>query len=140
MNHIESDPLPRRLELTNWLVLLLLVAAAAPFMTVKFTFGIAAGGLISIVNYHWLKRSLRHAFLGPCINPRSAVMVRYYLRFVLTGVALYILISRYLVDVIGLLIGLSVVVINIAATVIVMLAKKNRPEEAYFNHGTAANP
>jgi hypothetical protein len=131
VNRIGNDPLQRRLELTNWVVLLIFVAVSAPFMSAKFTFGVAAGGLICIVNYHWLKRSLRAVFAQLSGNPRGAVMVRYYIRFVLTAVVLFVLISRYLVDVIGLLIGLSVVVINIVATIIVMFAKKNRPEEAY---------
>lgn len=136
MNHIEKDPLQRRLEITNWLIFLFLVACSAPFTSAKFTFGIACGGLISIVNFHWLYRNLRSVLRRPSGGVRAAIMIRYYIRFVATGVVLFFVISRYLVDVIGLIIGLSVVVINIVATVIVMLSKKNRPEEVDIQNGT----
>jgi hypothetical protein len=47
---------------------------------------------------------------------------------------LYIVLSRSYVDVIGLLVGLSVVVINMIATVIVMFAKKTPAEEVCIEH------
>ena len=105
-------------------------------MSAKFTFGIACGGLISIVNFHWLYRNLRSVLRRLSGGVRAAVMVKYYIRFIATGVVLFFVISRYLVDVIGLLVGLSVVVISIAATVIVTLAIKNHTEEVGIQDGT----
>jgi hypothetical protein len=131
---IEKDPFQRKLEITNWLLLLFIVACSAFFLPAKFTLGIACGGLISIVNYHWLSRSLRKLFQNLTGSVRSAYMLRYYLRFGVTAVVLYVVLSRSLVDVIGLLIGLSLVVINIVATVIMMFAKKNPAEEVCIRH------
>jgi lipid-A-disaccharide synthase-like uncharacterized protein len=56
-------------------------------------------------------------------------MVKYYIRLAITAIVLYFLIAYDTVNVIGLLIGLSVVVINIAVTLITALAKKNSTEE-----------
>ena len=47
----------------------------------------------------------------------------------MTAVVLFFLISAHTVDMIGLIIGLSVVVINIIFTMITALAKKNFIEE-----------
>ena len=58
------------------------------------------------------------------------MMVKYYIRLDLTAVVLYFIITSGIVDVVGLLIGLSVVVINLILTTVVMiLSKKNCLEE-----------
>jgi hypothetical protein len=57
------------------------------------------------------------------------VMVKYYLRLALTAVVLFFLISTNTVNVVGLLIGLSVVVLNMVFTMLTALAKKNFSEE-----------
>ena len=55
--------------------------------------------------------------------------MRYYIRLTVLAFVLYWIISGNLVDVIGLVIGLSVVVMNIVFTTILALSKKNRIEE-----------
>lgn len=100
-------------------------------MPVEFSFGILIGGFISIVSFHWLGRDMRNLFRsasGFGIS-RSAVLFRYYIRFIVTAVVLYFIISASYLDVIGLLIGLSLVIINIVLTIITTFAKKNRLEE-----------
>jgi hypothetical protein len=57
-------------------------------------------------------------------------MFRYYIRFFVSAVIIYFIITKTTVDVIGLLIGLSVVVINIVLTLVMGLSKKNLIEEA----------
>jgi len=56
-------------------------------------------------------------------------MVKYYIRLAIMAVVLYLLIANNVVDIVGLLIGLSVVIINILVTMIIALAKKNFIEE-----------
>jgi hypothetical protein len=129
VNRIEKDPLQKRLEITNWIVLAVLVVLSAVFMPLKFTWGILFGGLICIINFHWLYRNLRNVFQQLADGAKSAIMIRYYPSFVLTAVILYLIISKQLADVICLLIGLSVVVINIAINVVLTLSKKNFVQE-----------
>jgi hypothetical protein len=52
-------------------------------------------------------------------------MWKYFLRLALTAVVLYFFIAYETVNVIGLLIGLSVVIINIFIIVIISLKKNN---------------
>jgi hypothetical protein len=129
VNRTEKDPLQKRLEITNWILLAVLVAGSLFLRSPRFSLGILLGGLISIVNFHWLYRNLLSVFTKHLNRARAALMLRYYLRLAVTAIALYWIISRNLVDVIGLVIGLSVVVLNIVLTTLLALSRKNHVEE-----------
>lgn len=129
MNRTEKDPLQKRLEITNWILLAVLVAGSLFLRSTRFSLGILLGGLISIVNFHWLYRNLLSVFQKHLNRARAALMLRYYLRLAITAIALYWIISRNLVDVIGLVIGLSVVVLNIVLTTLLVLSRKDHVEE-----------
>ena len=130
MNPIEKDPLQRKLENLNWIILGIFILISLISMRVPFTLGILLGGLISIINFFWLKRDLRVVFSALTGRAKVALMFRYYLRFFVSAVIIYFIITKTIVDVIGLLIGLSVVVINIVLTLVMGLSKKNLIEEA----------
>jgi hypothetical protein len=130
VNPIEKDPLQRKLEILNWIILGLFVLISLLFWSFPFTLGILLGGLISITNFFWLKRDLRAVFSNLTGRAKSAIMFRYYLRFFVSAVIIFFIISRTIVDVMGLLIGLSIVVINIVLTLLMGLSKKNLVEEA----------
>jgi hypothetical protein len=129
VNRTEKDPLQKRLEITNWILLAVLVAGSLLLQSSRFSLGILFGGLISIVNFHWLYRNLLSVFQKHLNRARAALMLRYYLRLAVTAIALYWIISRNLVDVIGLVIGLSVVVLNIVLTTLLVLSRKDHVEE-----------
>jgi hypothetical protein len=129
VNRTEKDPLQKRLEITNWILLAVLVAGSLFLRSTRFSLGILLGGLISIVNFHWLYRNLLSVFQKHLNRARAALMLRYYLRLAVTAIALYWIISRNLVDVIGLVIGLSVVVLNIVLTTLLVLSRKDHVEE-----------
>ena len=130
MNRTEKDPLQKRLELTNWIILGILTLISFFFMPGKFALGMLLGGFISIVNFHWLVRDLRKAFRSISEKSNSAVISKYYIRFAVTAIALYFIITGDIVDIIGLLIGLSTVVIAIVITTVALYSKKNCVEEA----------
>ena len=129
MNLIEKDPLQKRLEWTNVVLLAVLVVLGALLFPPRFSLGVLCGGLISIVNFHMLYRNLRSVFAKHLHRAKGALLIRYYLRLAVTALVLYWLIAKRLVDVIGLIIGLSVVVLNIVLTTVLVLSKKNRLEE-----------
>ena len=129
MNPIEKDPLQQKLEKLNWAILALFVLISLIFMPAPFTLGVLLGGLISIVNFFWLKRDLRVVFGNLTGRAKAAVMFRYYIRFFVSAVIIFFIITRTVADVMGLLIGLSIVVINIVLTLLINLSKKNIVEE-----------
>ena len=129
MNLIVKDPLQRKIEIANWIVLAILFIASWIFTPFEFYLGVLLGGFISILNFHWMERGLRGIFTNTAGNVKGGVLIKYYIRLVLTAIVLYFLIANGTVHAIGLLIGLSVVVINIIVTLITTMAKKKLLEE-----------
>jgi hypothetical protein len=131
VNLIVKDPLQRKIEIANWIVLAIFFIISFIFTSFEFYLGVLLGGFISILNFYWMERGLRGIFNNTAGNVKGPVMVKYYIRLALTAIVLYFLIAYGKVNVIGLLIGLSVVVINIIITVTTTLAKKKLPEEVF---------
>jgi hypothetical protein len=129
VNLIVKDPLQKRLEIANWIILAILFIPSLIFAPIKFSLGVLLGGFISILNFYGMEFGLRNLFKNPSGNVQRPTMIKYYIRLALTAVVLYFLIAADTVNVIGLIIGLSVVVINIIFTMITALAKKNFIEE-----------
>ena len=129
MNLIAKDPLQRKIEIVNWIILTIILIPSLIFGTFKFALGVLLGGFISILNFYWMERSLRRVFEKLTGNVKGAVVFKYFIRLTLTAIILYFLISSDIVNIIGLVIGLSVVVITIVVTVITTLYKKNFLEE-----------
>jgi len=129
MNYTEKDPLQKKIEITNWIIMGILLMLSFFFMPYRFTLGMVLGGFISIVNFHWLDRDLRKVFSRLSERSGSFVMVKYFIRITVTAVVLYFIISADIVDIIGLLIGLSTVVITMVFTAIAAYSKKNCLEE-----------
>ena len=129
MNPIVKDPLQRKLEIANWIILAILFIPSLFLTSFKFSLGILLGGFISILNFHGMEYGLRSLFNNLSGNVKRPTMMKYYIRLALTGVVVYFLLAADTVHVVGLIIGLSVVVINVTFTVITTLAKKNLIEE-----------
>jgi hypothetical protein len=129
VNLIVKDPFQKRIEIANWIILAVIFIPALIFAPIKFSLGVLLGGFISIINFHWMARGLRGIFENLNSNVKGPVLVKYYIRLALTAVVLFFLISSDIVNIIGLLIGLSIVVINIVITLIIALSKKNFTEE-----------
>jgi len=125
----EKTPLQRRLEITNWVVLALFLISSSFLLSFSFSLGILLGGLISIINFYWLHQNLRSTFQYLMDGATSSILIKYCIRLAVTAVFLYLIITYSVADVVGLLLGLSIVVINIVITVIMAFYKKNYLEE-----------
>lgn len=79
----------------------------------KFSMGLLLGGLIVTVNFHLLSRTLKNALTPPILISHNVVIAKYYIRFIISGIIIFVLISKNIVDPIGLILGLSVVVVSI---------------------------
>jgi len=125
VNCIEKDPLQKRLEITNWIMLAALGGASFLLTSTRFSLGILCGGLISVVNFHWLYRNLQNVFTKHPDRAKKAILIRYFIRLAVTALVLLWVISGHLVDIIGLVIGLSVGPLNIILTTLLVVSKKN---------------
>jgi len=131
VSRIEKDPLQQKIEMANWVLLGVFVLFSLVVMSFKFALGVLIGGLICIVNFYRLHKNLVDVITRSPQSAKSAMMIKYYIRMAVTAVVLYFIVTSGFVDVVGLLIGLSIVVINIILTTAVMmfLSKKNCLEE-----------
>ncbi|MDR2861320.1 MAG: ATP synthase subunit I [Syntrophobacterales bacterium] len=129
MNHIKKDPLHRKIEIINWVILALLVLISMISMPIAFALGVLLGGLVSIVNFYWIYRSLQGVFSHSAGTAKFLVMSRYYMRLAVIAVVLFFIVTNDYVDVRGVFLGLSVVIVNLVLTTLVTLLKKNCLEE-----------
>ena len=112
--------LKRRLMVNSLITLGVLLALSGSFTSPGFTFGILTGGGLSILNFCGLTYSLKD--LGS--SGKTPIILKYLFRLALTGFLLYVLIVNTKVHVIGLILGLSVVLISVIFTLIPMLFKE----------------
>lgn len=97
----------------NWILLFAASILGFALLTPDVARGILFGGLIVTVNFHLLSRTLKTALTPPHLSSLSSVLAKYYLRFIVSGFIIFVLISGHYVDPLGLFIGLSVVVVSI---------------------------
>ncbi|MEW6078189.1 MAG: ATP synthase subunit I [Thermodesulfobacteriota bacterium] len=97
----------------NWILLVAIAAGGLVMDNAGVAGGLICGGLIATVNFHLLHRTLKKAFGSGRLSFRGLVMAKYYMRFTVSGLILFVLISKHLVDPLALFAGLSVVIASI---------------------------
>ena len=98
---------------TNWILFFVASIFGLVVSPLHFAMGIIFGGLIVTVNFHLLHRTLKKALAPPHLASLSVILSKYYMRFIVSALIIFILISRHYVDPGGLIVGLSVVVVSI---------------------------
>ena len=110
----ENDHNLIRTMITASLILLaVMVICGWIFGSPRFAAGIVCGGILALGNMFWLKRSIEQA-MG--MDPRQAgrfAMFRYLVRLAVLSGFFYLFIVKIGIDIIGLIAGLSVLVIVI---------------------------
>lgn len=111
------------ITITNWILFFIVSIAGFLIATPNFAKGIIFGGLIVTINFHMLYRTLKKAFKPPHLASHNVILGKYYLRFIVSGFIIFVLISKHYVNPIGLFIGLSVVVASIMLATIYEVKK-----------------
>ncbi len=111
MDQIEQ--LPAQLARRNWIILILLLLGSLPFGNWALSTGILVGGLVTIAAFLWLRRSLDRLLDRPSGGTRFRYMFGYVLRLAVLLITLAFLVAIVKVHAGGLIIGLSVVIINL---------------------------
>jgi hypothetical protein len=107
----------------NWVLFFIAGLTGLFFMPPDFAMGIICGGLIVTINFHLLYRTLKKAFRPPHLASPRMILGKYYMRFIASGIVIFILISEHFVNPLGLFIGLSVVVMSITIATVRELTK-----------------
>ena len=121
---INEDNIFPRLIVGSLLMSAVLGAASALLVSPGFGVSLLAGGLLATANFIWLRRGLEAALrLTPGIASRFATL-RFLLRLAIMALLLYVLIVVLKADIFGLLLGLSVLVVNITVFSIYLSTRK----------------
>ena len=107
-----EDDLLQTLTRSSWIILTLLTLVGMVVVSGRFALGILTGGLLALGNFYWLRSILQRILQQTTENPSRYAILRYLLRLTLLGVAIYWL-MRFDIDLSGLLLGLSVLVVTI---------------------------
>lgn len=107
------EQLPAQLARRNWIILAVLLLGSLPFANLALSSGILVGGLVAIAGFFWMRRSLGHLLEQPTGGSRFRYQFGYIIRLATLAAVLAILIAIVQIHVIGLIIGLSVVIINL---------------------------
>lgn len=110
----------------NWIVFALFTGIGALVPLPDFTLGVICGGLLVTINFHLAHRSLNRSFQNGRPPAFPVVMAKHYLRFLATGVVIFLLISNGIGNPLGLLMGLSVVVVSLLAASVVEARRSMR--------------
>ena len=115
--------LVRFIARTNWILFFITSIIGLVLLPPDFARGIIFGGLIVTINFHLLYRTLKKAFRPSSLASHNVVLAKYYVRFLISGIIIFLRISGHYVDHLGLFIGLSVVVVSIILATICELTK-----------------
>lgn len=108
---------------TNWILFFGAGILGLILSPPAFARGIIFGGFIVTINFHMLSRTLKNALTPPHLSSHNVILAKYYARFIVSGVIIFILISKDFVNPIGLIAGLSIVVVSIILATIFELKK-----------------
>jgi hypothetical protein len=133
---------PRQLKIANWVVLAVLVLFGYYWGGREFALGVLVGGLVAVVNFHLLHHVLKGTLESLARNPQAGASrakaffaARQLLRFFALLAIIFFLVTRGWVNIFGLLLGLSTVVLTLMlAALNEMIKLKNK--EANPSHGT----
>ena len=107
-----------------WILLLILTATGGLFGTVRFAASVLTGGLLAMANFYWLRSILQRAVQLQNGTAKRFTMIKYVTRLAALGLIVYLLIKFAGIHLLGLLLGLSVLVLGIFAVTIWMLILK----------------
>jgi len=111
MSQIEQ--LPAQMARRNWVILALLLITSLPFSDSALSIGVLIGGLVAIGGFLWLRRSLARLLEEPTGGAKFRYQLGYIFRLAALAIIIVVLVGIVKVHTVGLVIGLSVVIINL---------------------------
>ena len=116
----------------NWLLLVAMTAAGSLAVSPYFAKGVFIGGLIANISFILLKKDITRVLSGPLSAAKGRFLLKYYIRLTVLALILFFLVKYKSFHLVGLLLGLSTVVISIgimvagAARKVALTAKEAR--------------
>jgi len=108
----ESDFRVAAVERRSWIITALFLAVSLGWRSLPVSLGILAGAVLAVVNFRWLRRFVL-ALAAAGRKPSRWAVFFYILKYLITGVAIFLLIKYDLADAVALLAGVSVIFLAI---------------------------
>ena len=112
----QDDQLLAEMARRNWIILIVLLLFSLLWQSFPVTMGVLAGGVLVIINYRWMGRSLFKLLGDPHLAAEKGFKRNYLFRLLFIAGSIYLLLVRGGVHPLALVVGLSVVVINLVIT------------------------
>jgi hypothetical protein len=112
---ISDENIVTVLNLGSLALLALFAIGGVIFISGRFAAGVLLGGVLAIANFNWQHSIIKRALLLSTEKAGRFAQARYVLRLTILALLIWCLIVRVGIDPIGLLLGLSVLVVNIFA-------------------------
>lgn len=109
----QDDRLLKDISRMNWYVLAFMMLVSLFWRAVPVTLGVIAGGLLVILNFGWMGRSLLKVISSPQAYSPGGFKRNYFFRLLVVGSAIYLLLVRGGIHPLALVAGLSVVVVSL---------------------------
>jgi len=121
-----DDDLLRQMTRRNWVIFAVLTALSTSWKDPRVFAGVFGGGLVAVIGYHWLQHAIKKALAEPNSYSARRFQLSYPIRLGSLAATLIVLVVVVRVNPIALVVGLSVVVINVFLTTIQRLMSARR--------------
>ena len=108
---------------SNWILFGIASILGFVLLSRHVALGILFGGLLVTVNFHLLAKTLKKALTPPHLASHNLVLAKYFLRFLISGFIIFLLIASRIAHPVGLVIGLSIVVFSIVLATVCEIKK-----------------
>ncbi len=108
---------------SNWILFGIASILGFVLLSRHVALGILFGGLLVTINFHLLAKTLKKALTPPHLASHNLVLAKYYLRFLISGFIIFMLIASRIAHPVGLVIGLSIVVLSIVLATVCEIKK-----------------
>ena len=125
----QNEFLIHRVDILSWVIVVFFSGLAWLYYPVLIAKSVLIGGLVANISFFYLKKDLKDFLQGKLLHSgkiqraKYKFYLKYYARLSAIALILYILVSRQIVHPLGLLMGLSVVVISIGITMASVVRK-----------------
>ncbi len=115
----------QKMQVVSWVVLVVITAFSAMFMSLAFAWSVMVGGMISIASFFISNKDILKLIdsVTSLSSPedrkataqqgQKGYLLKFWLRIILIGIVLLLLIKGKVVNIFGLILGLSTVVFAI---------------------------
>jgi hypothetical protein len=109
------------------------VGVSLPLASWRVTTGLVLGGVLSLLNFHWMRTSVAAAFgvLAGGTKPKIGI-AQYVLRYLIIGVLVY---AAYVANVVSL----TATIIGLSSFVVALFAEALRESYLIFTHREGIN-